>query len=197
MKRLLVSLWLFAVLVSGSQLFVGPTTSDEPRARSAGGVGEERLKASLRASLLPVVPVKIELRPCPFYLPERVDCYETQERVVYLVTTKERAVVYHELGHAFDYFYLTDHQRQVFKALMGFGPSRPWAWEGPPNAGPMFVGQHGASKRARVPPEERFADLYATCSWGRIFYGYGHELVHTRRWSGCWMIRLVWSEVAR
>lgn len=67
----------------------------------------------------------------------------------------EHYLLLHELGHAFDFQYMTPASRAAFKVAIG----SPCSWWSEHCPVPRWPGHS-------VPPGERFAELYAACALG-------------------------------
>jgi hypothetical protein len=121
--------------------------------------------------------IRILIGGCPG-APDFVGCIFTRRpRVIYLspAARQPRAVLYHELGHTFDFRVLHPRQRRAFKRLMGIH-SKGWFTSRPPAA-------------------EYFADAYALCAerkrirQARAATPYGYRATPARHREICALIR--------
>ena len=110
---------------------------------------------------MPTVPqaVTLSLDGCPFE--QTRSCTQEGVPAIWLAPSRTtRHDLYHEMGHLYDYFVLTEATRQRFLSLRQ--DRRPW--RSAPNS-----------------PHEQFAEAYAFCATGRaplfagrVLGGYGY-----------------------
>jgi hypothetical protein len=87
----------------------------------------------------------------PPVFPAAKSCSSPWNREVFLAAPRTRMTLWHELGHAFDYWHLSNGERQRFLTLVR---RTHWSWT------------RDTIGRSPLAPE-LFADLYAICAWKR------------------------------
>jgi hypothetical protein len=115
----------------------------------------------------------VRATPCPFVV--AAACADLENATVYVARGEPPFILYHELGHLYDFQDLTDGDREWFTRMLGL--SGPW--------------NQGSGPMAQESPMERFADAYATCAlgWrpdrGQWAVAYGYEPTGKRHRSIC------------
>ena len=160
-RELAIALFAFVLVGVAAAAFAAAHLLETPRGRPVGG----EYHRLIHAAKAPLVGgrVELDLGPCPGH-PQLAACVFTRRpRTIHMRRgLRDRgAVLYHELGHVFDFEVLNRSERRRFKRLMHVHRRR---W---------YRGRHA--------PAELFADGYALCARAgpaigssprRTFYGY-------------------------
>ena len=91
----------------------------------------------------PTGVVELVLAPCPVPISDGCIMHGAPPTIFLGPTVRDRPILLHELGHAFDAQRMTPSDRVAFEAIFADGR----AWRSPPNS-----------------PHERFAEAYSLCA---------------------------------
>lgn len=105
--------------------------------------------------------VNVVRAECPFYS-DGGSCAPTPNQV-YWAPGDDRWTLWHEYGHTYDWQYLSNAERNVYKPRLGFKISKAWFGD---------RAFYESLDLASATPSERFADMYANCAMG---YGIPHK----------------------
>jgi hypothetical protein len=168
---LCVAALVLLALASTAQALTIVSPSGDPR------IARYQAWADTSAVPTPLGQVDLVLSTCPVEISDGCIYHGAPPTIFLGPTVRERPVLLHELGHAFDTQRMTPADRATFEAI--FRDHR--AWRSPPNS-----------------PHERFAEAYSLCArhtrLRKTYYAaYGYTTTPKRHRKVCSLIRRVGS----
>lgn len=166
---------LCVLALAAPQALAHPPAPVNDRGRAITG----KLHSWIHQAHVPLLRGRVQIRrhACPGY-PLFAGCvFTARPRTLYLSPSARapRLVLYHELGHAFDFRVLNNRERRRFKRILGIQRS---GWFG-----------------GGLPPSEWFADAYSACAtrlgeWRRaLSSSYGYRPTRRQHLRACALIR--------
>ena len=164
---LCVAALLVLALTSSAQALTIVSPTGDPR------VARYQAWANTSAMPQPLGQVDLVLSSCPAAISDGCIYHGAPPTIFLGPTVRERAVLLHELGHAFDTQRMSNAYRFAFEKL--FGDRR--AWRTAPNS-----------------PHERFAEAYSLCARhprirATYYAAYGYTVTPKRHHKVCALIR--------
>jgi hypothetical protein len=175
---------------------VPPARAQEPAGREAAGTAAAYKAPTLhdkrgrtlrgpyrgwaRRSLVPLVPgpIRVHLRGCPYDRSFGGCVYNNRLRAIYLDgrlrPARRKALLFHELGHLYDFRVMNERDRRAFKRI--FRTRRSW-WRGNPKLAELFAEAYSWCARYR-----RIRDI-------RAFAFYGYDPSPRQHLRACALIR--------